>query len=160
MPLVKTSAATANDAPSRLAQQGSRSALVAILLVVAACSQANGPTATLAAQSATVSGSGLIITLQTEPDPPHSGDNVISVTVKQQDGAPLTNATVAAVFYMPAMPSMGMPEMRSAVPLTHQSDGRYVGTGNLVMSGTWNTTVTVARRAESLGSGKFTIIAR
>ena len=76
-----------------------------------------------------------------------------------QAGAPVIDATVTAVFYMPAMPSMSMPEMRSTFPLQAAGDGIYRGTGNLSMGGTWNVTVTASRTGETLGRGKYTIIA-
>ena len=40
------------------------------------------------------------------------GDNTFEVMVTQ-DGKPVTDAMVSTEFYMPAMPSMNMPEMRT-----------------------------------------------
>ena len=80
--------------------------------------------------------------------------------VVTQDGKPVTDATVAATFRMPAMPSMNMPEMHSTASLEHQGGGRYVGTGALVMNGTWNVTVTVSRGDAELGSSRFTLLAK
>jgi nitrogen fixation protein FixH len=94
------------------------------------------------------------------PNPPASGDNAFEVTVKQPDGSPVTDATVAAVFSMPAMPSMNMPAMRTDVPLTHAGGGTYRGAGNLAMSGTWNVAITVTRDGASIGTRKFSVIAK
>jgi hypothetical protein len=71
----------------------------------------------------------------------------------------VTDATVNVTCYMPAMPSMGMPEMRDVFPLAHQGDGLYTGTAMLSMEGTWLLTVTVARGEETLGSRQLTLIA-
>ena len=87
------------------------------------------------------------------------GDNEVEAVVTQ-DGKPVTDATVAAIFRMPAMPSMNMPEMHSSATLEHQGAGRYVGTGALVMNGTWNVTVTVSRGDAELGSSRFTLLAK
>ena len=72
----------------------------------------------------------------------------------------MTDATVAATFRMPAMPSMNMPEMHSTVALEPQGGGRYVGTGQLSMAGTWNVIVTVSRGETQLGSSRFTLQAK
>jgi hypothetical protein len=105
-------------------------------------------------------GQGLAIEFRSEPDPPEAGANTFEVTVKQPDGSPLADATVTIVFSMPAMPSMNMPAMRSTTTLAHQSAGRYRGTGQLSMGGTWNVTVTVSRGGEALGGRKLSVIAK
>lgn len=102
----------------------------------------------------------LDITFENDPNPPRAGDNTVEVIVKQADGTPVKDAAVSAVFYMPAMPSMSMPEMRSTFTLAPVGDGRYRGKGELVMSGTWNVTVNVTRNGEKLDSRKFTVIAK
>jgi nitrogen fixation protein FixH len=112
-------------------------------------------------QSATVTGDSTIaIDFRSDPNPPTSGKNTVEVSLKGADGAPLTDASVTAVFYMPAMPSMSMPEMRSTFVLEPQSAGLYRGTGDLVMAGTWNVTVNVARDGNKVASSKFTVIAK
>ena len=135
------------------------------LFIVAAfatgCARTPETPATGQAQSAAAAPtSGLTIRFHNDPDPPRTGDNAAQVTVTSADGSAVTDATVSAVYYMPAMPSMGMPEMRSSFALTHQGLGVYSGSGTLVMSGTWNVTVAVSRGGAPLGSQKFTVIAR
>jgi hypothetical protein len=61
---------------------------------------------------------------------------------------------------MPAMPAMNMPEMHSTTALVHQGDGRYVGTGQLEMAGSWNVTVSVARNGTQLGNARFSLLAK
>ena len=105
-------------------------------------------------------GQGVGIAFQSEPDPPSAGDNTFDVVVTGPDGSPVTDATVSAVFSMPAMPSMNMPAMRTEAPLTHQGAGRYRGTGQLSMSGTWNVIITASRGTEEIGRRTFSVIAK
>lgn len=112
------------------------------------------------ASTATVSTEGVTIDFRSEPDPPKSGDNRVEVTVRQSDGAAVTDAAVTAVFSMPAMPAMNMPAMRSEATLTHVDGGRYQGMGQLSMAGTWNVTVTATRDGEPLGRRSFSIVAK
>ena len=94
------------------------------------------------------------------PNPPRSGDNEVAVRVRNADGSAVTDASVSAVFYMPAMPSMNMPEMRDVFTLSHQQDGTYAGKGSLEMAGTWDVTVSVSRGGETVAKGKSTVIAK
>ena len=125
--------------------------LAAVTLFGAACGQAPSSTAADA-------GNGLTISFKTI-DEPAQGANKLEAVVKQ-DGKPVTDATVAVTFRMPAMPNMNMPEMHSTMPLTHDTEGRYVGTGQLEMAGTWNVTVTVARDGAQVGSSRFSLQAK
>jgi len=108
----------------------------------------------------TAAGQGMVIEFHSEPDPPASGDNTFEVTVAQPDGTPVTDATVEAVFSMPAMPSMNMPAMRSTTALTHQGSGRYRGSGQLSMGGTWNVIVTASRGGDEIGRRTFSVVAK
>ena len=134
---------------------GSSAKMLAMLAAVTffgtACGQAPSSTAADA-------GKGLTISFKTI-DEPAKGANKLEAVVKQ-DGKPVTDATVAVTFRMPAMPNMNMPEMHSTTPLTHEKDGRYVGTGQLEMAGSWNVTVTVARGGTQLGSSRFSLQAK
>lgn len=76
-----------------------------------------------------------------------------------ENGVPVTDATVSAVFSMPAMPAMNMPAMQTAAAPVSQGEGRYRGTGVLSMAGTWNILVTVSRGHIELGSHRLSIIA-
>lgn len=103
---------------------------------------------------------GLNITFRSQPDPPQTGQNKVEVTVRGPDGAAITDAEVSVTFYMAAMPSMNMPEMRNAVPLIHASDGRYSGTANVMMAGGWDVTISVKREGQEIGSRQFMIMAK
>ena len=103
---------------------------------------------------------GLVVRFGTEPDPPAKGDNTVQVTVTRADGSPLNAGTVKAGFSMPAMPSMNMPAMRSDTPLRHEGEGRYRGTGQLSMAGTWNVAVDVAVDAKPTATRHTSIVAK
>ena len=124
--------------------------------VAAACSS-NEPSAGLV--QGTTTGQGMEIEFRTSPDVPTSGDNMIEVVVKK-DGTPVTDATVTATFSMPAMPSMNMPEMRSTATLPPAGEGRYRGTGQLSMAGTWSVRVTVVRDGQELGTKSVSLVAK
>ncbi len=102
---------------------------------------------------------GIDIRFRSETEPPTSADDAFEVVVTQ-DGAPVSDATVTAVFSMPAMPSMNMPEMRSTVTLTPHGDGRYRGTGGVSMAGTWNVRLTVIRDSKEIGARSLSIVAK
>ncbi len=128
-------------------------------------SETSAPGSTSALESAVVNrtgarGDGVAIAFRSNPDPPASGENTYEVVVTHPDGSPVTDATVEAVFSMPAMPAMNMPAMRSTTTLTHEDSGRYRGNGQLSMGGTWNVMVTATRGAEEIGRTTFSVIAR
>lgn len=99
------------------------------------------------------------ITFKVNPDLPWSDGDKVEVSVTKA-GAPVVDAEVGAVFYMPAMPSMNMPEMRSTYRLRSIGDGAYRGSANLSMGGEWAVTVTALRGGEKLGSEKFSVFAK
>lgn len=102
----------------------------------------------------------LDITFRTEPDPPKSGETSIDVTVRGANGQPVTDAEVSAQFYMAPMTEMKMPEMRNAIPLSHDGGGRYKGKGNIMMAGKWDVTVSVRRGAEEIGKRTVSVTAQ
>ena len=131
--------------------------LAVLLLVFSAC---DGESASGAQKAIEFSSNGLTVTYRTDPNPPIAGKNVAYATVKSENGAPITDAHIAAVYNMPAMPSMNMPEMRNTFQLTHQKKGAYQGTGELVMGGTWNVTVEVTRSGQVAAVHRFTVVAK
>jgi len=127
------------------------------LLIAFAIAEAS---AGAAQQPAASQKSSLDIMLTSKPSPPKTGENTFEVMVKGPDGRPVTDAEVTAMFYMAAMPSMKMPEMRNTVTLKHLKEGRYAGTGQVMMAGKWDVTVMVKRAGKELGSKKFPITAK
>ncbi len=100
----------------------------------------------------------LDIMLTSKPSPPKMGDNTFEVMVKDPAGKPITDAEVTAMFLMAAMGAM--PEMKNNVTLKHQKEGRYVGTGQVMMAGKWDVTVMVKRAGKEIGSKKFPVTAQ
>jgi hypothetical protein len=103
---------------------------------------------------------GVEIAFRSEPDPPRMGKNAFEVTVRDERGVPVTDADVAVELYMPAMPEMKMPEMRETAKLQHESGGVYRGTGNVVMGGDWDVTVTAMRDGKEIGRRTLTMTAQ
>jgi hypothetical protein len=133
-------------------------AVLLMLLALTGAGCSSEPGQSFATQGSTT-GAGMDIGVAMESNPPRAGDNAIGVTVRK-DGAPVNDATVTAVFSMPAMPSMNMPEMRSSAVLQPAGDGRYRGIGQLSMAGTWNVRITVTQDGRELGTKTLSIIAK
>jgi hypothetical protein len=116
------------------------------------------PAGTVLAQAG--ASSALRVALSSVPDPPRPGMTRFQASVATADGVPVTDATVTLVLYMPPMPSMNMPAMRSEAALGHAGTGLYRGTLDVMMAGRWEATVTVRRGTERLGSKQLTLVAR
>jgi hypothetical protein len=99
------------------------------------------------------------VTLTTMPDPPQMGETTFEAMV-MMGGQPVTDADVSVELFMPAMPEMKMAEMRNSVALKHEGGGRYRGTGNVMMAGNWEATVSVKRDGAEVGARKVPITAK
>lgn len=104
--------------------------------------------------------SGTQISFRTLPDPPKIGENQLEATVLDPGGKPIDDAEVTVQFFMPAMPTMNMPAMRSEAKLPSVGGGVYRGTGQVMMAGRWDTTVIVTRRGQRLGTRQLPVVAR
>jgi Cu(I)/Ag(I) efflux system membrane fusion protein len=92
------------------------------------------------------------LTLSVDPSPAKGGsDNIFHVSLADAGGKAITDAQVTVTLVMPAMPSMGMPEMLNsfAVPFT---DGMYMGKGNVPMAGSWNVLVEARRGGQLIAT--------
>jgi RND family efflux transporter MFP subunit len=98
------------------------------------------------------------IDFRTQPDTARVGENAFEVVVKDSLGKPVTDAAVSVAFFMPAMPAMSMPAMRTTSTLRHAGDGIYRGSGQVPMPGRWEVTVVVARGSERLGSKRAPVV--
>jgi RND family efflux transporter MFP subunit len=105
-------------------------------------------------------GERLAITFRSQPDPPRTGGNTFEVEVRDPAGRPVTDAEVSVVFFMAAMPTMNMPAMQTETSLEHAGGGTYRGTGQVLMGGRWDVTVTVSRDGERIGRQQLGVIAR
>ena len=91
------------------------------------------------------------ISLQSEPAPPKGGsEGTFHVKVTGPDGKPVSDAQVQMQLLMPAMPSMGMGEMRSMIDFMWNGS-EYVGKGPVAMAGPWSVTVEARRNGQLLG---------
>lgn len=92
------------------------------------------------------------LTFAVDPNPPKgAADAMFHITLTGVDGKSIPDAKVQVTLVMPAMPSMGMPEMRTTydVPWTA---GMYMGKGNIPMAGPWNVTVEATRNGERIAT--------
>jgi Cu(I)/Ag(I) efflux system membrane fusion protein len=103
---------------------------------------------------------GTQITFRTLPDPPRTGDNQLEATVKDASGKPIDDAEVSVQFFMPAMPTMNMPAMKSDARLAPAGGGLYRGSGQVLMAGRWDAIVTVVRGGQRLGTKQLPVVAR
>jgi hypothetical protein len=110
--------------------------------------------------AAPVAGGLLAISVRTIPDPATTGENQFEVSVRDPAGAAVTDADVVIQLFMAGMPTMGMPAMRNEVKLTAAGGGIYRGTGQILMAGRWDATVSVTRAGQRLGSIQLPIVAK
>jgi Cu(I)/Ag(I) efflux system membrane fusion protein/cobalt-zinc-cadmium efflux system membrane fusion protein len=105
------------------------------------------------------SGPQTTLDFATEPSPPRRGANTVRVRLTDAGGSPVSGAEVSVLFFMPAMPAMGMAEMRMESRLSEAGNGNYQGTGSLESGGTWQVSITARRGGQVIGSRQMTVIA-
>ena len=91
-----------------------------------------------------------------DKNPPVTGDNGVTVSVKDAAGKAVKDAKVVVDYSMPGMP--GMPPMNYKADAVPKGD-TYAATMNLSMAGPWNIVVKVSAGGKT-GSVKFTIDAK
>jgi Cu(I)/Ag(I) efflux system membrane fusion protein/cobalt-zinc-cadmium efflux system membrane fusion protein len=99
------------------------------------------------------------VEIRTNPSPPHKGSNEVLVTVRDPSGRQVNDAEVSAVFFMPAMPAMGMAAMRVEAKATPKGNGVYAATIDLQSGGTWNVTVTANKSGRKIASRQLSMSA-
>ena len=91
-------------------------------------------------------------TFRSDPETPRgNSDATLHVTVLDASGKPVTDVRVKVTLIMPAMPAMGMGEMRAAIDLTWKGSD-YAGTIKVPTAGSWNVEVNASRNRQLLGS--------
>jgi Cu(I)/Ag(I) efflux system membrane fusion protein/cobalt-zinc-cadmium efflux system membrane fusion protein len=100
------------------------------------------------------------VSFRSDPATPR-GDSEATVYVSVQDnaGKPVTDAQVRVTLLMPAMPAMGMSEMREAATLSWKG-AEYAGAIKVPTSGTWTVTVEVSRGGQALTSYRTSLNAK
>ena len=102
----------------------------------------------------------LLIDLRTDPSPPRAGANRLVVTITDSAGKPVADVATRVVFFMPAMPTMGMAAMRAEATLAPSGAGEFQGEIQVPTSGTWQVTVTAEKGGAVLGSRQMNLTAR
>ena len=93
----------------------------------------------------------------TEPSPPRRGNNTLRVRLADTSGSPIIGAEVSVVFFMPAMPAMGMAAVRTESRLSETGNGNYQGAGALQSGGTWQVTITARRSGQVIGTRQMSV---
>jgi len=96
------------------------------------------------------------VVVSIDKNPPVTGDNGVTVSVKDAGGKAVAGAKVIVDYSMPAMP--GMPAMNYKADAVQKGDV-YVANMNLSMAGPWNIVVKISAGGKS-GSLKFTVDAK
>ena len=100
------------------------------------------------------------ISFRSDPASPKSdSEATVYVSVQDNTGKPVTDAQVKTTLFMPAMPAMGMSEMREAATLSWNGT-EYVGTIKIPTAGTWTVTVEVSRGGQLLASYRTSLNAK
>jgi len=97
------------------------------------------------------------IELSSSPDPPRKGTNLFRVRLTDANGAAISGAQVTAIFFMPAMPAMGMSAVHTEIKLSDQGNGDYEGSGNLGSSGTWQVTIVARKQGRTVASKQLNL---
>jgi hypothetical protein len=102
----------------------------------------------------------LQVSFRSDPATPQGGtEAALHVSLQDAAGKPVTDAQVQVTLFMPAMPAMGMAEMReAAVPGWKGTE--YVGSIKVPTPGTWTVTVEVSRGGQRLTSYRTSLNAK
>ncbi len=91
-------------------------------------------------------------TFRSDPETPRgNSDATLHTALLDASGKPVSDVLVKVTLIMPAMPAMGMGEMRAATDLTWKGSD-YVGTIKIPTAGSWNVEVNASRNGQLLGS--------
>jgi hypothetical protein len=122
--------------------------LVIAMAVVAGCSKGYESTKTVG---------DVGITLKAERYPLAKGDNALSAKVVDKAGNAISDATVQARYYMPAMPGMAAMEFTSQASLNGSA---YAFGANIPMEGGWKVDISVTQPGKPAVSATFNVDAR
>ena len=99
------------------------------------------------------------IQFRSDPTPPRMQGTNLFVTLTDSNGNPISNASVQVVFFMAAMPAMGMAAMQNVAQLNSGGEGSYQGQIRLQSPGTWQVTITAERGGAILGRQQLSVTA-
>jgi Cu(I)/Ag(I) efflux system membrane fusion protein len=99
------------------------------------------------------------VAFQTAPEPAAGKEAALHATVTDAGGKAVSDAQVSVTLLMPAMPAMGMAEVRQSAEL--RWDGKqYSGSVTIPTAGSWNVTVEVNRSGQRLASYRTSLRAK
>jgi Cu(I)/Ag(I) efflux system membrane fusion protein/cobalt-zinc-cadmium efflux system membrane fusion protein len=104
-------------------------------------------------------GAQIQIDLNTQPSPPQKGANTLHIKLSGGDAKQLQGVQVSAVFFMPAMPAMGMAAVHAAGALADKGNGMFEGSVQLPSGGTYQVAVTVQSGGHTLATKQFSLTA-
>jgi len=125
------------------------------LVVIAVGILAASPAAAQAKSKAKARGLDVMLM---QPKEVKSGANDFEVMVKGPDDKPVSGADVSVLFVMPKTATMA--EMRNEVKLKPSGAGMYTGSGNVMMAGKWNVTVSVKQSGKEVGHKTLALTAK
>jgi YtkA-like len=100
------------------------------------------------------------VSFRSDPATPRGNSQAtVYVSVQDNTGKRVTDAQVKTTLFMPAMPAMGMSEMRETATLNWQGS-EYIGTIKIPTSGTWTVTVEISRGGQALTSYRSSLNAK
>ena len=97
------------------------------------------------------------IEIATKPSPPYRGSNQVLITFHDSSGKSVADAQVTVVFFMAAMPAMGMSAMRVQAAAGPTGNGHYSAQVKLESGGTWTVTVVANRGGKQIASRQLTM---
>jgi hypothetical protein len=97
------------------------------------------------------------VVLTTMPSPAQKGPNTVRVKLTDPAGNPIAGADVSVTFFMAAMPTMNMPEMKNVIKAADKGAGIYEGKGDLDSGGLWQVTVTAKQNGQTIATRKLTV---
>lgn len=110
-----------------------------------------------ASPTAAVSTASIGVDFTTDPNPPNKGNNIFRVRLIGPGNMPVTGASVTAIFYMAAMPAMGMVAMNATTNLADKGNGLYEGSGSLGSGGTWQVTITAQKSGQVIATKQLRV---
>jgi len=93
-----------------------------------------------------------------EPQQARVGTNTVRIIVRDASGSPVENADVNLTLFMPAMGSMA--PISVGATLRPAGAGQYTGTIEIPTAFSWQTTITVQRSGQTLGTVRGSLLAR
>ncbi len=110
------------------------------------------------AEAAAESASGVTAEVTTNPSPAKVGRNRVRALIKDASGQPIPDAVVDIRLFMPQMTGMAQVDVRASLKPT--GGGVYVGEVEIPIAWSFDTTLTVRKAGQLLGTAEVTITSR